>query len=338
MVVTHFYTSCGSIPELNIKQGITFTPVIERNLRIIFMGTPGFAVPSLQFLLEAGYPVVAVVTAPDKPGGRGMKQMISSPVKQFAIEKGLPVLQPSNLKSKVFIQQLRDLKADLQVVVAFRMLPEVVWNMPPRGTMNLHGSLLPAYRGAAPIQWAIIRGEKFTGVTTFLLQHEIDSGQILLQRTMPILDEDDTGSLHDRMMIAGAGLVVASVDLIASGKFTLQPQNETLVSHAPKIHHEHGHINWKSNARNVYNLIRGMSPYPGAWTLVDGIESKIWKSKIYSGLQVNEIGMLRKEGKSLIVQAEDGEIELLEIQMAGKKRMSVQDFLNGYKIKNWFLT
>lgn len=312
--------------------------MIERKLRIIFMGTPGFAVPSLQFLLEAGYPIVGVVTAPDKPGGRGMKQMISSPVKQFAIEHHLTILQPTNLKSKLFIQELRQLKADLQVVVAFRMLPEVVWNMPVRGTMNLHGSLLPAYRGAAPIQWAIIKGEKSTGVTTFLLQHEIDSGQILLQRPIPILDDDDTGSLHDRMMIAGAGLVVASVDLIANGNFKLLPQNETLVSHAPKIHHEDGHINWKSNVRDINNLIRGMSPYPGAWTLVDGTECKIWRSKSYSTLQVNEIGRMHKEGKSLIVQASDGEIELIEIQLAGKKRMAVQDFLNGYQVKNWSLT
>ncbi len=312
--------------------------MLERNLRIIFLGTPGFAVPSLQFLLEAGYPIVGVVTAPDKPGGRGMKQVISSPVKNFAAEHGLPILQPGNLKSKVFLKLLRGLKADLQVVVAFRMLPEVVWDMPFKGTMNLHGSLLPAYRGAAPIQWALIRGEKSTGVTTFLLQHEIDSGQILLQRALPILEEDDTGSLHDRMMIAGAGLVVASVDLLTLGQFALQPQDETLISHAPKIQHEHGHINWRSNVRDIHNLVRGMSPYPGAWTILDGLECKLWKSKIYSSQQAHEPGTMHKAGKSLIVQTYDGELELLEIQMAGKKRMNVQDFLNGYKVKNWSLT
>ena len=179
------------------------------------MGTPAFAVTSLQFLLEAGYPIVGVVTAPDKLGGRGMKQIISSPVKQFAVDHDLPVLQPGNLKSKDFLEKLKALKADLQVVVAFRMLPEAVWNMPPKGTLNLHGSLLPAYRGAAPIQWAVIRGETSTGVTTFLLQHEIDTGQILQLREIPILPDEDTGTLHDRMMLVGAGLVVSTVDEIS---------------------------------------------------------------------------------------------------------------------------
>ncbi|HSF88200.1 MAG TPA: methionyl-tRNA formyltransferase [Saprospiraceae bacterium] len=312
--------------------------VINRQLRIVFMGTPGFAVASLQFLLEAGYPIVGVVTAPDKPGGRGMKQMISSPVKQFALAHGLTLLQPSNLKSKVFITELKALHADLQIVVAFRMLPEVIWNMPPLGTMNLHGSLLPAFRGAAPIHWAVIRGEKVTGVTTFLLRHQIDTGQILLQRELPILDDDDTGSVHDRMMMIGAGLVVSSVDLISKGQYQLYDQDESKASHAPKIHHEDGRIHWDSPALNIYNLIRGMSPYPGAWTFVDGIECKIWKSTLYSSEHLQQPGSLSVKGKSLVVQATDGEIEILEVQMAGKKRMSARDFINGYRIKDWFLT
>jgi methionyl-tRNA formyltransferase len=312
--------------------------VINRQLRIVFMGTPGFAVASLQFLMEAGYPIVGVVTAPDKPGGRGMKQMISSPVKQFAIDHKLPLLQPTNLKSKIFIAELTALQADLQIVVAFRMLPEVIWHMPPKGTMNLHGSLLPAYRGAAPIHWAVIRGEKITGVTTFLLQHQIDTGQILLQREIPILHEDDTGRVHDRMMFIGAGLVVASADLLSTGQYQLHEQEESKISHAPKIHHEDGHLQWESSALNNYNLIRGMSPYPGTWSVLDGIECKIWKSKIHSANANHKPGTMWVEAKSLIVQAMDGEIELLEVQMAGKKRMSARDFINGYRIKDWFLT
>ena len=312
--------------------------MIDRNLRIVFMGTPGFAVTSLQYLLEAGYPIVGVVTAPDKPGGRGMKQMISSPIKQFAEEHNLNLLQPTNLKAKLFIDELRSLKADLQVVVAFRMLPEVVWSMPSKGTMNLHGSLLPAYRGAAPIHWAVIRGEAITGVTTFMLQREIDTGQILAQREMSILDEDDTGTVHDRMMHVGAALVVASIDLIAIGNFTLKPQDDTKVSFAPKIHHEDGKINWGNSVMEVHNLIRGMSPFPGAWTLLDGSECKIWKASIYSA-KVNMIpGTMRLLEKRLIVQAAGGEIELEEIQVAGKKRMKAQEFLNGYKVRNWSLT
>lgn len=312
--------------------------VINRHLRIVFMGTPGFAVASLQFLMEAGYPIVGVVTAHDKPGGRGMKQMISSPVKQFAMAHGLTLLQPSNLKSKKFIHELKSLNADLQIVVAFRMLPEVIWAMPPKGTMNLHGSLLPAYRGAAPIHWAVIRGEKITGVTTFLLQHQIDTGQILLQREIPILNEDDTGSVHDRMMRIGAGLVVASADLISIGQYQLVDQEESKVSHAPKIHHEDGHIQWEKTSIDIYNLIRGMSPYPGAWAVLDGIECKIWKSIVYSAEHNHQAGSMRINDKSLVVQAIDGEIELLEVQMAGKKRMNARDFINGYRIKDWFLT
>ena len=302
------------------------------------MGTPAFAVPSLQYLLEAGYPVVGVITAPDKPGGRGMKLLISSPVKQYALEQGLTLMQPANLKSRTFLEQLKSLHADLQVVVAFRMLPEVVWNMPSKGTLNLHGSLLPAYRGAAPIQWAVINGDRITGLTTFLLQHQIDTGQILLQRAIPILDEDDSGTLHDRMMHAGAGLVIATTDQLCSGAIAATPQDESKASHAPKIHHEDGHIQWNKPAREIYNLIRGMSPYPAAWATLDDTECKIWKSKLIPSISHKVPGTIWLEGKSLLVQAEDSALELVEVQLAGKKRMNARDFINGYKIRNWFLT
>lgn len=302
------------------------------------MGTPDFAVPSLQFLLDAGYPVVGVVTAPDRKGGRGMKEIIISPVKAFATEQGLPVLQPANLKSPDFLEELRNLQADLQVVVAFRMLPESVWNMPRLGTMNLHGSLLPAYRGAAPIHWAVIRGEKMTGVTTFMLQHQIDTGDLLLQREIPILEDDTTGSLHDRMMIIGAALVVASVDLIASEKAVLSGQDETKVSHAPKIHHEDAHIDWKASASDVYNLIRGMAPYPGAWSLLDEKECKILGARIFSHNINRDPGEISIQEKSMVVQTKDGEIEIMELKMAGKRKMRVADFLNGYSIKKLSLS
>lgn len=311
--------------------------MVERNLRIVFMGTPAFAVPSLQILLEAGYPVAGVVTATDKTGGRGNKEILVSAVKKFALDNHLKLLQPDNLKSKGFLNELQELKADLQVVVAFRMLPEVVWNMPQFGTMNLHASLLPAYRGAAPINWAIINGETTTGLTTFLLKHEIDTGHILSQREMPILEEDDAGSLHDRMMIAGAGLVLGSVDMIATKNIITTPQNDNLASHAPKIHHQDGHIVWNRPMEEIQNLIRGMSPYPGAWTMLDGKELKIFKARKYSDLQTKPTGILTME-KKMIVQAKDGEIELTEVQQSGKKRMPAEEFIRGYKVKDWQLT
>lgn len=302
------------------------------------MGTPEFAVPSLQYLLDAGYPIVGVVTAPDKPGGRGMKQIISSPIKEFATTHGLPVLQPVNLKSKDFAQELSKLEADLQIVVAFRMLPEVIWKMPPMGTINLHGSLLPAYRGAAPIQWAIINGDSTTGVTTFRLQHAIDTGEILLQREIPILKEDDVGTLHDRMKYIGASLIVSTVDLLSMGKATTIKQDQSRVSHAPKIFHEDAHVNWNNTALAIFNLIRGMSPFPGAWTLLDGLELKILKAKL-SDVQSNHFpGTAFHQNKKLIVQTGEGTIELLEVQLAGKRKMNVKDFLNGYSIKDWSLT
>jgi methionyl-tRNA formyltransferase len=310
--------------------------MIDRSLRIVFMGTPDFAVPSLRILVEAGYPVVAVVTAPDKTGGRGMKQMIVSPVKTFAGENNIEVLQPSNLKSKSFISRLKKLNADLQVVVAFRMLPEVVWNMPRLGTMNLHGSLLPAYRGAAPIQWAMINGETLTGLTTFMLRHEIDTGSILKQLNIPIVAEDDAGTLHDRMAVKGAGLVLGSIDLIASGKAIFTPQDENQISHA--LTQETSYINWDRPLHEIINLIRGMSPFPGAWTRLDGTLWKIFKAAVFSDKKPNKAGHLSyREGK-LIAQTQNGEIEILEVQLAGKKRMNTAEFMKGYKVKDWLLT
>ena len=308
--------------------------MVDRQLRIVFMGTPEFAVPSLQFLFEAGYPIAAVVTAPDKIGGRGMKQKLVSPVKSYALSKGLQVLQPSNLKSKGFYEELKKLNADLQVVVAFRMLPEAVWRMTPLGTINLHGSLLPAYRGAAPIQWAIINGEKTTGLTTFFLAHQIDTGHIIRQLEIPIIDSDNAGTLHDRMMHSGAGLVLGTVDLIAAGKAVdIVPQQESNSTHAPKIHHGDARIRWTDPVLTIYNLIRGMSPYPGAWTLLDEMELKIFTATIHSHNRDNPVGKLTTAGKRMFVQASDGEIEILEMQLAGKKRMPPGEFLNGYKIK-----
>lgn len=302
------------------------------------MGTPEFAVPSLKILLDAGYAIAGVITAPDKPGGRGMKEMMVSPVNKFAMEHGIRVLQPVNLKAHAFLKELRELRADLQVVVAFRMLPSVVWDMPHLGTINLHGSLLPAYRGAAPIQWAIIRGESVTGLTTFKLQHEIDAGQIIHQLEISILPDDTAGTLHDRMSMAGAGLILGTVDMISGGIAQYQPQDEWSVSHAPKIHHEDGRINWNKSVSDIYNLIRGMSPWPGAWTILDGKEFKILRAAKFSENKELPPGSLRLEGKKLITQTFDGEIELLEIQLTGKRRMQAGEFLNGYKITDWSLT
>lgn len=302
------------------------------------MGTPEFAIPSLKILLEAGYPIVGVVTANDKKGGRGNKELIMSAVKSFALEKGLRLLQPDNLKSKSFLKELREINADLQVVVAFRMLPEAVWNMPKYGTMNLHASLLPSYRGAAPINWAIINGEKETGLTTFLLKHEIDTGNIISQRSVPILPEDDAGTLHDRMMHIGAGLVLGSVDSISKNEFNPIPQNDALSSHAPKIHHQDGHINWQASSMSIYNLIRGMSPYPGAWTVIDDKELKIFRSKVLAPIENTSPGKIKVEGKTFSIQTKDGELEILDVQLSGKRRMSAAEFVNGYKIKDWQAT
>lgn len=306
-------------------------------MRIIFMGTPEFAVPSLEILLENGYNVVAVVTAPDKPGGRqGIQQ---SAVKQFAQSRGLQILQPEKLKNPEFLDALKAFKPDLQIVVAFRMLPEVVWALPPMGTMNLHGSLLPKYRGAAPINWAVIRGEAETGLTTFLLKHEIDTGDLLFQEKVPIGPDETAGELHDRMMQVGAKLVLRSVQALEHG--TVQPvqQADLEATHAPKIFAETCRINFDQAARQVHNFVRGLSPYPGAWTSLDGKTVKILKTSLDPGpwpmdpAGAAEPGTWISDGKNYLrISTSDGLITVLELQMEGKRRMNVKDFLNGNKI------
>lgn len=295
------------------------------------MGTPDFAVPSLEILLDNGYDIPAVVTSPDKPGGRlGLQQ---SAVKKFAAGRGLRVLQPEKLKNPGFLNVLRSLKADLQVVVAFRMLPEVVWNMPPLGTMNLHGSLLPKYRGAAPINWAIINGETETGLTTFLLKHEIDTGDLLLQERVPIGENETAGELHDRMMHIGARLVLKSVRAIESGDFRPMPQPEAEASHAPKIFKETCRIDFNQPLQKVHNFIRGLSPHPGAWTELDGKTLKILRSLKDTEKPSGLPGEFFSDGKNFLkISALNGYVQVLELQLEGKKRMGVQEFLRGYRI------
>jgi methionyl-tRNA formyltransferase len=306
-------------------------------LRIVFMGTPGFAVASLEALVKAGLNIVAVITAPDKPAGRGMK-LTESAVKQFAVENGLPVLQPEKLKNAEFIDQLTSLQADLQIVVAFRMLPEIVWDMPPMGTINLHGSLLPQYRGAAPINWAIINGEKETGVTTFKLKHAIDTGDILLQEHIPIGNEETAGDLHDRMKEIGAQLVVKTVKGLADGSLVEQPQfpvkdsQHSTLRHAPKIFTETCKIDWNKSTTDIYNLIRGLSPFPAAFTLLQNKTLKIFRSK--KEIATTDIlpGNFHTDNKTFLKFATaDGYIQATEIQLEGKKKMLIDEFLRGYR-------
>lgn len=305
------------------------------SMRIVFFGTPAFAVASLNALHKSGWNVVAVVTAPDKPAGRG-QQLQQSEVKKAALQLSIPILQPTNLKDPVFIEQLQAYRAELQIVVAFRMLPEAVWNMPKLGTFNLHASLLPDYRGAAPINWAIIKGEKITGVTTFKLQHMIDTGSILMQKEVEITDLDDAGSLHDKLMTSGAALLVASVEQLAKGEAELIPQPAPKANkEAPKLHKETCKINWNQDAQQVYNFIRGLSPYPGAWSamIVNG-KPETWKflsSRITEETSANDGTVDWKNGK-LTITANDFAIEIKEVQVPGKKKMPAADLLRGLKI------
>ena len=303
-----------------------------KNLRIIFMGTPEFAVASLDALVKAGCNIVAVVTAPDKPAGRGM-QLQQSAVKKYAVENGLKVLQPEKLKDPAFLESLRSLRADLQVVVAFRMLPEAVWNMPPMGTINLHGSLLPQYRGAAPINWAVINGEKETGATTFKLKHEIDTGDILLQEKFPVGEDDTTGDVHDKMKDTGAALLVKTVQGLADGTLKERPQvTREMLRHAPKIFTETGKIDWTKPVDEIHNLIRGLSPHPGAFTYLNDKMLKIYRSKKEYGKPALPRGHPETDKKSFLkFAAADGYIYALEIQPEGRKRMAVEDFLRGYR-------
>ena len=300
--------------------------------RIIFMGTPEFAVASLDAILRAGHKIVAVITAPDKPAGRGM-QLNQSAVKQYALAHHLPLLQPEKLKAPAFLDELRSLSADLQIVVAFRMLPEVVWNMPAMGTVNLHGSLLPQYRGAAPINWAIINGETETGVTTFKLQHDIDTGNILLQKKMPIAGDETAGELHDRMKIVGAELLVRTIDGLIEGNLTAKPQeNIPNLRHAPKIFTETSRIDWTQPTAGVFNLIRGLSPFPAAFTRLDGKLLKIFRAVKDSAIPSVSPGQHQTDNRTYLRFATgDGYIRVTDLQWEGKRRMNIEEFLRGYK-------
>ena len=295
------------------------------------MGTPDFAVPSLNILLENGYNVVGVITATDKMGGRGKKKLIESDVKKFALQHNLPILQPKNLKAPAFIEELRALKADLQIVVAFRMLPEVVWNMPPLGTVNVHGALLPKYRGAAPINWAVINGEIETGVTTFLLKQEIDTGDILLKKAIPIGENETAGEVYNTLMHVGASALLETVRLIESGKYTPLPQDDTLVTKAPKIYHETCKIDFHRNTLAIHNFIRGLSPYPTAWTTLADKKLKVFRTQKELIAHTHTPGIFLSDNKNFLkVATLDGFVHLLELQLAGKKRMETKAFLNGY--------
>ena len=303
----------------------------DRGPRIVFMGTPEFAVASLDAILRAGYTVAAVITAPDKPAGRGM-QMTGSAVKKYALEKGLTILQPEKLKNPAFLEELRAFRADLQIVVAFRMLPEVVWNMPSMGTVNLHGSLLPQYRGAAPINWAVINGEKETGVTTFKLQHDIDTGNILLQDRFPIGETETAGEVHDRMKEIGARLLVRTIDGLAAGNLEEIPQENTgALRHAPKIFTETCRIDWNKPINDIYNLIRGLSPFPAAFTHLDGKILKIFRSEKESNNSVQPPGEPIIDGAKLGFACSGGIIRVTELQLEGKKKMTTEEFLRGYR-------
>jgi len=305
----------------------------ERKLKIVFMGTPDFAVGSLKALHEAGYPIVGVITAPDKPAGRGMK-LQESPVKQYAAKHHLRILQPEKLKHPAFLDELRSLHADIQVVVAFRMLPELVWNMPPHGTINLHASILPQYRGAAPINWAVINGERESGVTTFKLQHDIDTGNILFSERVPIAEDETAGELHDELMAVGADLVVRTIDAIGNNTAIEQPQtaDASALKHAPKIFTADCKIDWTKSVEEIYNLIRGLSPYPSAFTLLGDKNFRIFKaSKEQAVVDIVPGGFLSDGRNFLKFACRDGFIHATEVQLEGKKKMNITDFLRGWR-------
>lgn len=313
----------------------------ETKLKIVFMGTPEFAVASLDILVKNKFDIVGVITAPDKPAGRGQKLQMSA-VKEYALANNLNVLQPTNLKDDGFITQLKALNADLQIVVAFRMLPEIVWNMPRLGTFNLHGSLLPRYRGAAPINWSIINGDTETGVTTFKLTHQIDTGNILFQEKLAIAPNMTAGELHDEMMHLGAELILKTVRAIqdsqeGKAELVFVKQDDTLATHAPKLFKETCKIDWNAPIKQVYDQIRGLSPYPAAYTEFKDINGqllslKIFKAEIIDSINTSARGSLETDNKSYInVQGNGGSLRIIELQLQGKKRMSVKEFLNGYR-------
>lgn len=296
------------------------------------MGTPRFAVPMLDTLVNSTHEVVGVVTAPDKPAGRGMK-LSESDVKIYAKQKGLHILQPEKLKNEQFLNELRALNADLFVVVAFRMLPEVVWRMPPLGTINLHASLLPQYRGAAPINWAIINGEKETGVTTFFIQQEIDTGKIIFSDKVTIREDENVGELYNELMNIGAKTLRKTVDAIAEGNYPQIPQDHIKdVKHAPKIFKEHCKIDWNKSAEEIYNLIRGLSPYPAAFTIVNDKIFKIYRAEKHNTVHNKRIGSYETDGKTYVYfYCNNGYLSVLECQLEGKKRMSIEELLRGYQ-------
>jgi len=313
----------------------------ETKLKIVFMGTPEFAVASLDILVKNNFDIVGVITAPDKPAGRGQKLQMSA-VKEYALANNLNILQPTNLKDEGFVHQLKALNADLQIVVAFRMLPEVVWDMPRLGTFNLHGSLLPRYRGAAPINWSIINGDTETGVTTFKLTHQIDTGNILFQEKLAIAPSMTAGELHDEMMQLGANLILKTIKAIQdslAGKSELLfiKQNDTLATHAPKLFKETCKINWNAPIKQVYDLIRGLSPYPAAYTEFKDangqmLSLKIFKAEINDSINTSACGSIETDNKSYInIHGNGGSLRILELQLQGKKRMNVKEFLNGYR-------
>lgn len=317
----------------------------KEDLRIVYMGTPEFAVESLRCLVEGGYNVVGVITMPDKPAGRGHKLQYS-PVKQYALEHNLPLLQPEKLKDETFLEALRAWNADLQIVVAFRMLPEVVWNMPRLGTFNLHASLLPQYRGAAPINWAVINGETETGITTFFLKHEIDTGEVIQQVAVPIADTDDAGSVHDRLMYLGGKLIVETVDALLEGTVRTISQENMAVSGelrpAPKIFKETCRIDWNQPVKRIYDFIRGLSPYPTAWTELVQPDGSVVVLKIFETeklIQSHHLtpGSICTDGKTYLhVAAADGWVSIRSLQLPGKKRLKVDELLRGFRMNNDF--
>ncbi|KOY52251.1 methionyl-tRNA formyltransferase [Polaribacter dokdonensis] len=305
-----------------------------KDLRIVFMGTPDFAVTILRHLVEHNYNIVGVITAADKPAGRGRK-LNESAVKKYAVSQNLTVLQPTNLKSESFLEELKLLNADLQVVVAFRMLPKAVWQMPKLGTFNLHASLLPEYRGAAPIHWAIINGEEKTGVTTFFIDEKIDTGEIILQSSIIIKDDETVGSLHDRLMYLGANLVSETVDKIEEGEIKTKKQPDLEEKQAPKLFAENTQIDWSQPLSIIYNKIRGLNPFPAAWTIIQNNEEQL-KAKIYEVEKVKEdhnykIGKLITSKSELKVAVTDGFIIIDQIKIAGKKKLDSKSLLNGFQ-------
>ena len=325
----------------------TMKNMTKESLRIVYMGTPDFAVESLRCLVEGGYNVVGVVTGPDKAVGRHASVLQPTPVKQYAVEHGLRVLQPERLKDEAFIEELRSLQADLQIVVAFRMLPEVVWNMPPLGTFNLHASLLPQYRGAAPINWAVINGDTETGVTTFFLKHEIDTGAVIRQVRVPISETDCVGDVHDCLMMLGGGVVCETVDAIIDGSAQATPQEMMMPDEelrpAPKIFKDTCRIDWNRSAKQVYDFIRGLSPYPAAWTTLvasDGTETvlKIYEAERFATEQSRPCGTIETDGKSYLhIYTADAPLSIHSLQLAGKKRMGVGDFLRGSRLGEGYM-